>query len=282
MNTSACNCHTETSKTNVNERPRYYPRQLVTPDDMTLEQDYFRAKLRRHNRYLHGWGVVCGAEVVAANKPWKVIVKAGYILGPYGDEIFIATDQCIDVTRKCTPAETPGDECLEAPPPPPPSDEPRFIAIRYVENKSRLIRVPLGGCGCEENTCEYSRLTDGYEICVIDYCPDSHKGATYGEVRRSVPDCPECEIDPWVILASFSINKEDNTVQIEETNWRPTAPANVYRAPCLALVRDREPVGDIKPVPEKKPPAGGEKPSPPPPPPPPPVTDKSKTPAGKP
>ncbi len=29
------------------ERPRYFPRQLITPVEMTLEQTYFRDKLRR-------------------------------------------------------------------------------------------------------------------------------------------------------------------------------------------------------------------------------------------
>lgn len=47
----------------VLERPRYYARQLMTPDDLLLEADYFRDKLRRHNMFLHGWGVVCGALV---------------------------------------------------------------------------------------------------------------------------------------------------------------------------------------------------------------------------
>jgi hypothetical protein len=47
----------------VLERPRYFPRQLITPDEPTLEAAYFRDRLRRHNIYLHGWGVVCGALV---------------------------------------------------------------------------------------------------------------------------------------------------------------------------------------------------------------------------
>jgi hypothetical protein len=48
---------------NMAERPRYYARQLITSDDLTLEQDYFRNRMRLHNRMLHGWGVVCGAQV---------------------------------------------------------------------------------------------------------------------------------------------------------------------------------------------------------------------------
>ena len=45
------------------ERPRYFPRKLITDAEMTLEQEYFRNRMRTHNRMLHGWGVVCGAKV---------------------------------------------------------------------------------------------------------------------------------------------------------------------------------------------------------------------------
>ena len=79
--------------TTIAELPRYYPRQLITPDDLTLEQNYFRDRMRRHNRLLHGWGVVCGALVcpgavttdtngVVSLSPWQVQVQPGYILGP--------------------------------------------------------------------------------------------------------------------------------------------------------------------------------------------------------
>ena len=229
MNTAPCNCHPQTSKASLNERPRYYARQLVTPDDLTLEQNYFRNRIRRHNRYLHGWGVVCGAAVVEATRrdargvveqqPWKVIVQAGYVLGPYGDEIFIETDQCVDVRKKCGPQDTPDEaECLDAQPTPSQGeDEQRWIAIRYVENKTRLIRVPLGGCGCEDNTCEYSRFADHYEICVLDHCPESHKNPPGSAVitgervgrdgAKATPDCPECQTEPWVVLSAFKVDQ---------------------------------------------------------------------------
>jgi hypothetical protein len=209
----------------VNERPRYYARQLITPDDMTLEQDYFRAKLRRHNRYLHGWGVVCGADVVLATKPWKVIVKTGYILSPYGDEIYISADQCVDVRKKCSAAQPqfPEDDldCLEAQPPAPATGDTLYIAIRYVEKTTRLIRVPLGGCGCEDNACEYSRFSDEYEICVLDHCPDSHKNPTppMNIHERPAPECPECETEPWVVLSAFIVDDEGK-IALEQCDCR--------------------------------------------------------------
>lgn len=53
------NCDTSAGLT----RPRYFNGQLLTADDLQAEQNYFREKLRRHNRCLHGWGVVRGLEV---------------------------------------------------------------------------------------------------------------------------------------------------------------------------------------------------------------------------
>ena len=78
------------------ERTRYFARQqLVGPEDLTQDQRYFREKHRRHNRMLHGWGVVCGVDVQPAGDaqgeaiPYTVCVGAGYVLGPYGDEILV-------------------------------------------------------------------------------------------------------------------------------------------------------------------------------------------------
>src|SRR5712691_4587713 len=87
------------------ERVKYFPRQLLAVDDMETERDYFLDKLRRHNRLLHGWGVVCGLEVTAAptqTMPWLVHISPGYALGPYGDEIYVAEPVCLDLAQ-CGP-----------------------------------------------------------------------------------------------------------------------------------------------------------------------------------
>jgi hypothetical protein len=251
MNTAPCNCHTQTAKPSLNERPRYYARQLVTPDDMTLEQDYFRNRLRRHNRYLHGWGVVCGAEVVESTKPWKVIVKAGFVLGPYGDELFIASDQCIDVRKRCVTPEAPDDEeCLEANPAPADVEtEDQWLAIRYVEKKTRLVKVPLGGCGCEDSSCEHTRFQDHYEICVIDHCPESHQNPPgpplfgRGEGNNpEAPGCPECQEEPWVVLSGFTVD-EAGKVTLSQCDCRRQVLAfGDFWWACTAPAAPRQPI----------------------------------------
>ena len=187
-------CGCEMCSTGFLEHPRYFPRQMITPAELTLEHDYWRDRMRRHNRLLHGWGVVCGAKVcpIPTDKkaddgstifePWKVRIEPAYILGPYGDEIIIDCARVFDVRTKGVLAAT-GEACGEVLDPwcaevhtkyPP---ECVYIAVRYQEVRCRPVRVQPIGCGCDDTQCEYSRLRDGYEITALLDCPPSHRGS---------------------------------------------------------------------------------------------------------
>ena len=246
------------------ERPRYFPRQLITPEEMNLEAAYFRDRMRRHNRLLHGWGVVCGAEVCpvpspgrngygpsddiddvtmapargsgpsaphgrtperprddcepcAGWEPWKMMVAPGYILGPYGDEITIDSRVVVDLRRYCTPGVS-GD-CWSQAPDPWCSDvkvtgveSPVFVAVRYREMMTRPVRVPPPGCGCDDLDCDYSRWCDGYEICTLRECPDSHKTPPIDQPEHR-PDCPSCPDEPWVVLAEVGFDRQTGCVE---------------------------------------------------------------------
>ncbi len=48
------------------DRLRYFYGQMLHARDLLAEQAYFREKMKLHNRCLHGWGVVCGLEVLPA------------------------------------------------------------------------------------------------------------------------------------------------------------------------------------------------------------------------
>lgn len=106
-------------------RPVYFDRQQLTAADLKAEQDYVAERLRRHNRYLHGWGVVCGAQVQQAG-PWSLAVGPGYALTPLGDEVLLPPGlepfdfeddikACIGVVDPCLPAEEvePVTTCLD-------------------------------------------------------------------------------------------------------------------------------------------------------------------------
>jgi len=157
------------------ERTRFFPRQLVGPDDLTQDQRYFREKHRRHNRLLHGWGIVCGACVVPGTVAQQIVITPGYILGPYGDEILIDREVPIDLTKQ-NPTGALVDPCAAVDPwcsdvRIDRSDRSAWLVVRYAECDARPVAVGASGCGCEDADCEYSRTRDSFELRLLDEMP---------------------------------------------------------------------------------------------------------------
>jgi len=250
MNTTSSCCggtssSTSPCATSIVELPRYYPRQLITPDDLTLEQNYFRDRMRRHNRLLHGWGVVCGALVcpvpitnddgTTSYAPWQVQVQPGYVLGPYGDEILLDCKRTVDLRTQGVSGVS-GEPCIDTPDPwctpvftPPMTTEQTtyFIAVKYMQSMTRPVRVQPVGCGCSDSSCEYSRWHDGYQIGVLDKCPAcSVSGANTitpafdSLFHGDTPACPPCDCGPWVGLAAVTVNPDGSIAQIDNCSCR--------------------------------------------------------------
>ena len=71
------------------KRPNYFTGKMLTTEDFTAEQEYFLAKLHRHNRYLHGWGVVHGLDVFIRDE--MVVVTKGYAIDCAGNDILLGS-----------------------------------------------------------------------------------------------------------------------------------------------------------------------------------------------
>jgi hypothetical protein len=98
------------------ERTRFHTGQLLTAEDFMREQEYLRDKLKRHNRSLHGFGVVFGLKVIVAGA--KVVIDPGLALDCAGNEIAIGTPQLLSAL-------------------PSKADSPvTFVNIRYAEVES--------------------------------------------------------------------------------------------------------------------------------------------------
>lgn len=196
------------------EQTRFFSRQLVAADDFTTDQDYYREKRRMHNRLLHGWGIVCGLEVKdpLPGAPLVVTICPGYALSPQGDEIYLPAEVQFDL-----------GQCIKGPGIPCPSpcgsvvsvssvmDSPFYIAIKYTQCLSHPVRVPPLGCGCDETSCEYSRIRDGYELTCLQTLPKTHLksedlvGICGEEIMNSkVVPCLPCPSDPWIVLAKVT------------------------------------------------------------------------------
>jgi hypothetical protein len=81
------------------ERLNYFEGQLLGAADFEAEQGYFLAKMRRHNRYLHGWGVVAGLEV-SFEKTGHIVVAPGVAIDCAGNEIIVCEDLRLKASRK--------------------------------------------------------------------------------------------------------------------------------------------------------------------------------------
>lgn len=205
------------------ERVRYFPRQLMTAEDMNAEQAYFIERMRRHNRLLHGWGIVCGLEVEASptgDKPWQVRVKPGFGLSPQGDEIWVAAPVCFDLAR---PPALDDEGCVPCSPRPPAGTQStHYLAIRYVDRPARPVRTSHGDCGCGESNCETSRIRDDFELTLlaellVPYdaasvrAEDNWLSQMKEALRRGNPlfglpprPCAPDSAGPWIILATVN------------------------------------------------------------------------------
>lgn len=202
------------------EHTRFYSRQLITADDLTQDQIYYRAKRRAHNRLLHGWGIVCGLEVKVnpiSGAPVNITICPGYALSPQGDEIYVPKDVQFDLARCLAGQDAPCHHpCAPVTPRAVDSAGELYVAIKYVECLSHPVRVSPIGCGCDETACEYSRVRDGFEITCLESLPDSHGEAFQisDTLCRSVNDtrvvgCPMCPTSPWIVLARVRMKGEE-------------------------------------------------------------------------
>jgi hypothetical protein len=195
---------------------------------MIAEQEYHRAGVRRHNRLLHGWGVVCGAWVRLPQEqdadPSVVVVEPGFVLGPQGDEILIDAEVSVnvfeeDLAGNAVPCSGTADPWCATVRPQRPVDQPVYLAVRYAECPTTPVRAAAGGCGCGcSGECEYSRIRDGFVIKVLNELPSSYRplpGHAYPDFTGSLwcdtgeaagrRSCPTCPTDPWVILAELRL-----------------------------------------------------------------------------
>jgi hypothetical protein len=220
------------------ERPHYFPRQLVTPAELNLESQYFVDRMRRHNRMLHGWGVVCGAQVCrvpaagcASAEPWKVAIRPGFVIDGHGNEIEIGCERIVDIRSAAVsvgcgdpPGESSDPWCNDIPVERDPGR--LWIAVCFRECLVRPVRTQPSGCGCDDTSCEYSRLQDGYEVRMLTSCPESHQGPPpdprefVDSLQGRLRQCPECPEDPCVVLAAVDFDDDGTILAIDNCSCR--------------------------------------------------------------
>ncbi len=74
-------------RTVIEQRPNYYLGQLLLDEDFLAEQNYHITARHRHNKNLHGWGVVHGLTV-SCESANSIVVNPGFAVDRSGSEIF--------------------------------------------------------------------------------------------------------------------------------------------------------------------------------------------------
>lgn len=147
------------------DRTRFFAGQLLSEADLNNEQSYWMAKSRLHNRFLQGWGVVCGLKVSCSDCEGWVNIGSGYAIDPCGNDVIVCQSQSFNVLQAiqacCTPKTASDCSPLRYRPAPTCQDaiQTWCISIEYQEQSSRMV-TPLqtspqattcgctAGCGC--------------------------------------------------------------------------------------------------------------------------------------
>jgi len=125
-------------------RVNYFPGELLGVEDLKAEQHYLRVRLRRHNRYLLGAGVVSGLQVSLARGAdgQTATIEPGLAIDARGEEIEIGAPVAIPLPAK-------GKQLL--------------VQLTYAERLCRPVVVP-GQSGAAEN--RLSRIEETFRAFV--------------------------------------------------------------------------------------------------------------------
>jgi hypothetical protein len=151
------------------DRTRFFAGQLLSEADLNNEQSYWLAKQRLHNRYLVGWGVVCGMQVVCGECAGWVTVNPGYAIDPCGNDVIVCQAQNFNVLQAiqqcCAPAQQQTPNCSPLRYNPSPtcknSTQEWCITIQYQEQSTNLVTPLSNSMSQSSSTCSCSSNGNG-------------------------------------------------------------------------------------------------------------------------
>ena len=125
-------------------------------DEFDQEQNYFLERDRQHNREFHGYGTVCGLEL--SRDGTRVIVSPGMAIDPLGRVIRVNKEQCGDVNDWLSVPEN----TLQLGPANQPTQ--LYVVLCYQECQTDKVPIPGAPCRSEEESLDYSRVTETFKI----------------------------------------------------------------------------------------------------------------------
>jgi hypothetical protein len=146
----------------TDERLNYFTGQFLAERDFRAEQEYQIGKHRQHNRYLHGYGTVCGLKIVEHPNPKCqerfVILEPGLALDCCGREIVVKEKVYIDLV-KLFAAQNIDLNSIN-----PKEKNHLLFSLCYEECKTEFVPALYSECGCDEFGCDANRIVEGFEV----------------------------------------------------------------------------------------------------------------------
>jgi hypothetical protein len=139
------------------KRNRFFSGRNLSAEDLQLEQQYFRDRLKRHNLALHGFGVVQGLEVT--RKAGKIRLSAGLALDCAGNEIVVGSNMELNL-----PSDTNDRTTV-------------FIGLSYLEKDTE----PIPGSGSADSAPESSIIQEDFEV--VFQAENSNRGHRHIKAR---------------------------------------------------------------------------------------------------
>jgi DNA-binding beta-propeller fold protein YncE len=152
------------------ERLNYFTGQFLAERDFKDEQNYHIGKHRQHNRYLHGWGTVCGLKVTqhpnSACQDRFIIIEPGLALDCCGREIVVRDNVYVDLDKHLAPRHSSGEA----------EGQHLLVSLCYAECDTEFVPALYSDCGCDEERCEPNRVREGFDIQLsyVDELPQTY------------------------------------------------------------------------------------------------------------
>jgi len=141
----------------------YFTGKMMGAADFIAETRYHSEKLRLHQARLHGWGVVCGLDVVphpnASCRTRYVVVEPGSAVDCCGNDILVPEEEILDLLcyRKVADLAKENPARLHA----------LGICVRFLECATENVPVLYDDCGCNDDGCAPNRILESYVFDVI-------------------------------------------------------------------------------------------------------------------
>jgi hypothetical protein len=179
------------------ERSGYQPGDILSARELATDQDYAFGRLRRHDQYLHGWGVRCGLLVVPARdpkRPWAIRVCPGYAISPCGDEIDVLQGVTVDLADYLwSRVVIEGSAGSIA-----------YVVLGYQVEERAFVESPPGPCRCDQTIRRASRLQDSFRIDVL-WTPPASQGLPFDLCTGAPTPCPNVPDPPLLLLAEVNL-----------------------------------------------------------------------------